>query len=125
LRFGPGTITGMDLSTLIKRAERNPVEALLEARGGRTAIESATGTFRIMDGKATTDNFLVRGAGYQIAIKGGTDVATRNLSFNGALSGAASESGKPGLELPFVIRGPWSDPIVVPNPEALMRRNAN
>lgn len=124
LRFGPGSMTGLDLGSLIKRAERNPVEALLEARGGRTAIESATGTFRIMDGKASTDNFTVRGTGYQVTIKGGTDVATRNLSFAGSLSAPSADPAKPGLELPFVIRGPWSDPIVVPNPEALMRRAA-
>jgi hypothetical protein len=34
----------------------------------------------------------------------------------------ASDAQRASFELPFVIRGPWSDPILVPNPEGLVRR---
>ncbi len=119
-----GVLTGVDIATLIKRAERNPVEAFLEARGGRTTIDAARASFAIMDGKASTQDMSIEGTGYRVQVKGNTDIATRNLSFNGVLSSPSALPEKAGFELPFVVRGPWSDPIIVPNPEALIRRTA-
>jgi AsmA protein len=32
-------------------------------------------------------------------------------------------SGAPGFDLPFVIQGPWDDPLIFPDPESLIRRS--
>ena len=29
----------------------------------------------------------------------------------------------PGFDLPFVVQGPWDDPLVFPDPESLIRRS--
>jgi AsmA protein len=121
LRLTQGTLTGIDLSTLIRRAERSPVEALLDARGGRSTIESATATFRIHRGLISTDDALLRGPGYRVALRGEAAMETASLNFTGVLASVA-EGNRPFTELPFAIRGPWADPVVVPNPDGLIRR---
>jgi hypothetical protein len=46
---------------------------------------------------------------------------TASLNFTGVLASVA-EGNRPFTELPFAIRGPWADPVVVPNPDGLIRR---
>ncbi|HMI14372.1 MAG TPA: AsmA family protein, partial [Bradyrhizobium sp.] len=29
----------------------------------------------------------------------------------------------PGFDLPFVVQGPWDDPLIFPDPESLIRRS--
>jgi AsmA protein len=121
LRVTDGALAGIDLGTLVRRVERSPVEALLESRGGRSSIELASATFRIANGVAVTEDALVRGAGYRVTLRGQADLGGGNLAFNGVLGPGSAEAGR-GPELPFVIRGPWTDPVLVPNPEGLIRR---
>jgi hypothetical protein len=56
-----------------------------------------------------------------VNLRGGTTAAPQALNVTGVLS-SAPEPNRSVVELPFVIRGPLLDPVVVPNPEALMRR---
>jgi AsmA protein len=119
LRITQGALAGIDLPTLIRRAERNPVEALLDARGGRTAIEQASATFAIAEARATTEDLLVRGPGYRVAMRGVIEALPPQLSLSGSLASAGDV--RQVVELPFVIRGPLTDPVIVPNPEALLR----
>jgi AsmA protein len=35
----------------------------------------------------------------------------------------AANGGDKGFELPFVVQGPWDDPLVFPDPESLIRRS--
>jgi AsmA protein len=121
MRLTQGALTGIDLGALMRRAERSPVDALIEARGGRSPIDLAQGTVRIADGQATTDEISIRGPGYRVTLRGGTTAAPQALNLVGVLA-SAPEPNRPVVELPFVIRGPLFDPVVVPNPEALMRR---
>lgn len=123
LRLTQGALVGIDLGALMRRAERSPVDALLEARGGRSGIDLAQATIRIADGQAFTEDAAIRGPGYRVSLRGGTTAAPQALNVTGVLS-SAPEPNRPLVELPFVIRGPLFDPVVVPNPEALMRRTA-
>jgi AsmA protein len=36
---------------------------------------------------------------------------------------AADKPEAPVFELPFIVQGPWDDPIMLPDPEALIRRS--
>jgi AsmA protein len=32
-------------------------------------------------------------------------------------------NGSPAFDLPFVVQGPWDDPLIFPDPESLIRRS--
>lgn len=122
MRVSNGNLAGLDLGTMMRRAERSPIEALLEARSGRTAIEAANATIRVANGIVQTEDMLMRGPGYRLTLRGQTDLTTRQLNMTGAVQGVSSDPNRPPPELPFVIRGPWNEPLVLPNPDALIRR---
>ena len=47
---------------------------------------------------------------------------TREYDMKGVAS-LNTTGGTPGFELPFVVQGPWDDPLIFPDPESLIRRS--
>jgi AsmA protein len=41
----------------------------------------------------------------------------------GIASLVSAPSGAPGFDLPFVVQGPWDDPLIFPDPQSLIRRS--
>jgi len=41
----------------------------------------------------------------------------------GVASLTAATNAPPGFVLPFVVQGPWEDPLIFPDPESLIRRS--
>jgi len=51
-------------------------------------------------------------------------VPAREYDLKGVASlTSAAAGGDKGFELPFVVQGPWDDPLVFPDPESLIRRS--
>ena len=47
----------------------------------------------------------------------------REYDLKGVASLTSAPNGGNGFELPFVVQGPWDDPLVFPDPESLIRRS--
>jgi AsmA protein len=56
-------------------------------------------------------------------LTGTASVPTREYDMKGVASLNAPPGGAPGFELPFVVQGPWDDPLIFPDPESLIRRS--
>jgi len=48
-------------------------------------------------------------------------VPTREYNLKGVAS--LTSNGAASFELPFVVEGPWDDPLIYPDPESLIRRS--
>ena len=48
---------------------------------------------------------------------------SREYDLKGVASLTSAPSGEKGFDLPFVVQGPWDDPLVFPDPESLIRRS--
>lgn len=57
----------------------------------------------------------------RIQLQGGASIGDRAVDLKGVA--VLLRSPGPRFELPFVIRGPWSSPSVVPDAESLIRRS--
>ena len=53
---------------------------------------------------------------------GTASVPTREYDFKGVASLPQAANGGNTFELPFVVQGPWEDPLIFPDPESLIRR---
>jgi AsmA protein len=53
---------------------------------------------------------------------GSTSIPARELDLKGTAS-LVSSSSEALFELPFVVGGTWDDPVVLPDPQILMRRS--
>ena len=58
----------------------------------------------------------------RLAIGGQVSVPTRDLDLKGVATLVSSATANE-FELPFVVQGSWDDPIMLPDPQSLIRRS--
>jgi AsmA protein len=120
-----GALTGLNVEQLLRRLERRPLSAGSEFRSGRTPFERLVVTMKIKDGTAQVENVSLEGTAIRLALAGSASIPARDLDLHGtaSLMVAASTDGKTGFQLPFVVQGPWDDPLMLPDANVLIRRS--
>jgi AsmA protein len=116
-----GAISGFNVEQLLKRLERRPLSGSGNFRSGSTPYENLTVAVKFSDGVATADD-RVEGPTARITMTGTASVPTREYDFKGVASLPQAANGGNTFELPFVVQGPWEDPLIFPDPESLIRR---
>jgi AsmA protein len=117
-----GAISGFNVEQLLKRLERRPLSGSGNFRSGSTPYENLTVAVKFSDGIATADDIRVEGPTARITMTGTASVPTREYDFKGVASLPQAANGGNAFELPFVVQGPWEDPLIFPDPESLIRR---
>ena len=116
-----GAIAGFNVEQLLKRLERRPLSGGGNFRTGSTPFTTLTMNLKFADGVATADDIRLDGPTAKLTLTGTTSVPAREYDFKGVAS--LPSAAAPGFELPFVIQGPWDDPLIFPDPESLIRRS--
>ena len=76
------------------------------------------------DGIATAEDVRVDGPTTRLTLTGTASVPSREYDLKGVASLIVGRrTARPGFELPFVVQGPWDDPLIFPDPESLIRRS--
>lgn len=114
-----GAISGFNAEQLLKRLERRPLSGGGNFRNGSTPYNNLTIAVKFSDGIATAEDIRVEGPAAKITMTGTASVPTREYD----MKGVASLNSASGFELPFVVQGPWDDPLIFPDPESLIRRS--
>jgi AsmA protein len=120
-----GALTGLNVEQLLRRLERRPLSGGSEYRSGRTPFEVLSVALRITNGNAAVESTSLEGSTVRVAVGGSASIPSRDLALKGTASlvGPVSADGKAPFELPFVVQGPWDDPLMLPDPEILIRRS--
>jgi AsmA protein len=66
------------------------------------------------------------GASVGLALTGSASIPERDLDLKGTASlmtVAAGGAAAPAVELPFMVQGPWDDPIILPDPQSRIQRS--
>ena len=89
-----------------------------EARPGRQC-------FVLIEGTATVEDVRVEGPAARLTLTGTASVPAREYDLKGIASLTSAPNAAPGsgFDLPFVVQGPWDDPLIFPDPESLIRRS--
>ena len=117
-----GAIAGFNAEQLLKRLERRPLSGAGNFRSGSTPYDNLTIAVKFSDGIATAEDVRVEGQATRITLTGTASVPAREYDLKG-IAGLTSANATPGFELPFVVQGPWDDPLIFPDPESLIRRS--
>jgi AsmA protein len=117
-----GAISGFNVEQLLKRLERRPLSGSGNFRSGSTPYNDLTVAVKFSDGVATADDIRVEGPTARITMTGTASVPTREYDFKGVASLQSAANGGNSFDLPFVVQGPWDDPLIFPDPESLIRR---
>src|SRR5205823_2001857 len=118
-----GAIAGFNVEQLLKRLERRPLSGAGNFRSGATPYDNLTVEVKFADGIATAEDVRIEGLASRVTLTGTASVPTREYDLKGTASLPTAANGVAGFELPFVVQGPWDDPLIFPDPESLIRRS--
>ena len=65
----------------------------------------------------------IEGPASRVTLTGTASVPAREFDLKGVASLTSLPNAPPGFDLPFVIQGPWDDPLIFPDSESLIRRS--
>ena len=119
-----GALAGLNVEQLLRRLERRPLSGGGEFRTGRTPFDKIAVALKISQGTVTVEDVKIDGSAVRLALAGSASIPTRELDLKGtAALVSADKPEAPAFELPFIVQGSWDDPIMLPDPEALIRRS--
>jgi AsmA protein len=118
-----GAISGFNVEQLLKRLERRPLSGAGNFRSGSTPYDNLTIAVKFSDGVATAEDIRVEGPATRLTLTGTASVPAREYDLKGVASLVSAPNAAPGFDLPFVVQGPWDDPLIFPDPESLIRRS--
>ena len=117
-----GALLGLNVEQLLRRLERRPLSAGAELHTGRTPFQQIAIGLKITQGKVSVDDVKIEGPAVRLAVAGSASIPARNLDLAGTATLLSSTSDG-GFELPFIVQGSWDDPVVLPDPQILIRRS--
>ncbi|OIQ72871.1 AsmA family protein [mine drainage metagenome] len=118
-----GAISGFNVEQLLKRLERRPLSGGGNLRSGSTPYDKMTVAVKFSEGTATAEDIRVEGPTTRLTMTGTASVPAREFDLKGTASLTTAAGAAPGFDLPFVVQGPWDDPLIFPDPESLIRRS--
>ena len=59
----------------------------------------------------------------RVTLTGTIAVPNREYDLKGVASLISAQKGESNFDLPFVVSGPWDDPLIFPEAESLIRRS--
>ena len=118
-----GAISGFNVEQLLKRLERRPLSGGGNFRSGSTPYDNLTIALKFAEGIATAEDMRLEGPAARITMTGTASVPAREYDMKGVASLTSAANATPSFDLPFVVQGPWDDPLIFPDPESLIRRS--
>ncbi|MBI3701966.1 MAG: AsmA family protein [Afipia sp.] len=118
-----GAISGFNIEQLLKRLERRPLSGLGNFRSGNTPFDKMNVALRFAEGTATIEDARIEGPTARLTFTGTSSVPAREYDLKGVASLISTDANEPPFQLPFVVQGPWDDPLVFPDSDSLIRRS--
>ena len=120
-----GTLSGLNVEQLLRRLDRRPLSGGVEFRSGSTPFDKLHVALKIAQGTAAVEDLYLEGPAVKLALGGSASIPARDLDLKGTASlvRTATAGGSAAFDLPFVVQGPWDDPIMLPDAEILLRRS--
>jgi AsmA protein len=119
-----GSLVGWNVEQLLRRLERRPLSGTGDFRNGRTPFDKLTADFKITDGIATVDTVSLEGSKVRLGLAGSASIPARDFDLRGvAALNSTNGADAQAFELPFMLQGPWDDPMLLPDTQSLLARS--
>jgi len=117
-----GALVGLNVEQLLRRLERRPLSGNGDFRSGRTPFDQLVLNLAIDHGVVAVQDMHIDGPAVRLEVGGQASVPMRDLDLKGTAT-LISSATTTEFELPFVVQGRWDDPIMLPDPQSLIRHS--
>jgi AsmA protein len=117
-----GALDGINVEQLLRRLERRPLSGNGDFRAGRTPFDQLVINLKVDQGTVSIDDMHIDGPAVRLTVAGQASVPSRDFDLKGVAT-LVSTTSADEFDLPFVVQGPWDDPIMLPDPQSLIRRS--
>ena len=117
-----GALTGINVEQLLRRLEKRPLSGNGDFRSGRTPFDRLALNVKIEQGMVSIVDLHVDGPSVQLKVAGQASLPSRDLDLHGKATLVSTDTAS-AFELPFVVEGPWNDPLVLPDASSLIRHS--
>ncbi len=126
IRVAGGEVRGLDLARMARALEAGDLTGLAPDRRTSTRFETLSARFEIGDGLARSDRLDIDGGDVTLTADTQIDLVDLTVAGRGALVVPETPGDQAGdtaaaLTLPFVITGPLSHPLILPDLNRLLR----
>jgi AsmA protein len=118
-----GALSGFNVEQLLRRLERRPLSGAGSFRSGTTPFDKLRIAVTINDGMAHADEVELDGPSTRVTLTGDASIPSREYDLKGAAELKSAAGTPPEFQLPFVVQGPWDDPLILPDSDILIRRS--
>lgn len=118
-----GALTGLNVDQILRRLQRSPLSGNGDFRSGRTPFDALNVGLQVAQGVATVNDVRLEGTNVRVALGGTTSIPNRELDLTGTATLIGAAESNVSFELPFVVQGPWDSPLLLPDPQTLIRRS--
>ncbi len=119
-----GTLSGVNISTILKRIETRPLSVIRDMRGGKTDFETMRISCHIANGIATIDDSEMLFAPNTMKLSGSVAVGDRQINLLGEATGPTPQNGAEPAVLAYTVTGGFDDPIVTPDINRILKRSS-
>ena len=117
-----GALIGLNVEQLLRRLERRPLSGGGNFRSGQTPYEQIGLQLKVAEGTISVEHVKIDGSAVKLALAGTASIPMRELDLTGTAA-LINAAGISAFELPFVVQGSWNDPLLLPDPQSLIRRS--
>lgn len=118
-----GALSGFNIEQLLRRLERRPLSGAGSFRSGNTPFDKLQISVTIRDGMAHAESIELDGPATRVTLAGEASIPSREYDLKGVAELKAAAGAPPEFQLPFVVQGPWDDPLILPDSDILIRRS--
>lgn len=125
--FANGAIRGINIAKMVRNLKNAKLSGWSRSASEKTDFSKLGATFVISKGNATTSDLAMISPFVRLTGKGTVSLPPKTLDFRlepklvGSAKGQGGESGLAGLDIPVIIKGPWSKPSILPDLKALLK----
>jgi AsmA protein len=118
-----GALAGIDIEQLLKRLDKRPLSGNGDFRTGRTPFDHLALNVKIDQGMMSVLGLRIDGPAVRVTVAGQASVPSRDLDLQGTAT-LVPTAATGEFDLPFVVQGPWENPIILPDASSLIRRSS-
>jgi len=130
LEFLNGAVRGVNVAKMMRNLGTGVVEGWQGGAAEKTDFASLGASFKVAQGKATTQDLHLVGPLVRMNGAGTVDIPAKRLNFRvdpqlvASLQGQGGEKDLSGLGVPVMIEGPWSKPKIYPDIKGILQNPA-